>query len=196
MLNIGLTGGIGSGKTIVSKIFEIVGVPVFDADSAAKKIMNENVSLKKQLIAEFGERVYANNELNKKYLSSIVFNDAYKLDKLNALVHPVAIEAGINWANTHKNIPYIIKEAALLFESGSAANLNFVIGVYAPESLRIKRVMKRDNFSFEEATARLRNQIDDNIKMKLCDFTIINDDNHLLISQILNLHKKILQLAQ
>ena len=194
MLQIGLTGGIGTGKTTVAKIFQVLGIPVFDADTVAKKLMNENEILKQELIKEFGNDVYINGLLNKKYLSNIVFNDAYKLEKLNAIVHPIAIQAGLDWA-AKQTAPYIIKEAALMFEAGSASNLNYVIGVFAPKHLRINRVMKRDGISKEEVTARIKNQIDENIKMKLCDFVIINDEQQPVIPKIFELHKKILALS-
>lgn len=188
MLKIGITGGIGSGKSIVSNIFKVLGIAVFDADFAAKQIMNENKIVQQHLIDAFGERVFLNNELNKKYLANIVFNDAYQLEKLNAIVHPATIEAGNQWVKQQKTI-YILKEAALLFESGSAADLDYIIGVYAPKIIRIKRVMQRDNVNEHAVINRMNKQIDENLKMKLCDFVIINDEQQLLIPQVLALHK-------
>lgn len=188
MLKIGITGGIGSGKSIVSNIFKVLGIAVFDADFAAKQIMNENKIVQQHLIDAFGESVFLNNELNKKYLANIVFNDAYQLEKLNAIVHPATIEAGNQWVKQQKTI-YILKEAALLFESGSAADLDYIIGVYAPKIVRIKRVMQRDNVNEQAVINRMNKQIDENLKMKLCDFVIINDEQQLLIPQVLALHK-------
>lgn len=188
MLKIGITGGIGSGKSIVSNIFKVLGIAVFDADFAAKQIMNENKIVQQHLIDAFGESVFLNNELNKKYLANIVFNDAYQLEKLNAIVHPATIEAGNQWVKQQKSI-YILKEAALLFESGSAADLDYIIGVYAPKIVRIKRVMQRDNVNEHAVINRMNKQIDENLKMKLCDFVIINDEQQLLIPQVLALHK-------
>ncbi|MCZ2299599.1 MAG: dephospho-CoA kinase [Chitinophagales bacterium] len=188
MLKIGITGGIGSGKSIVSNIFKVLGIAVFDADFAAKQIMNENKIVQQHLIDAFGESVFLNNELNKKYLANIVFNDAYQLEKLNAIVHPATIEAGNQWVKQQKTI-YILKEAALLFESGSAADLDYIIGVYAPKIVRIKRVMQRDNVNEHAVINRMNKQIDENLKMKLCDFVIINDEQQLLIPQVLALHK-------
>lgn len=194
MLKIGITGGIGSGKSIVSNIFKVLGIAVFDADFAAKQIMNENKIVQQHLIDAFGERVFLNNELNKKYLANIVFNDAYQLEKLNAIVHPATIEAGNQWVKQQKSI-YILKEAALLFESGSAADLDYIIGVYAPKIVRIKRVMQRDNVNEHAVINRMNKQIDENLKMKLCDFVIINDEQQLLIPQVLALHKIIVEKA-
>lgn len=195
MLKIGLTGGIGAGKSTVAKIFKILGIPVFDADIAAKNLMNNNEALKQKIREEFGDESYQNGVLNRKYLAEIVFNNRYKLEKLNALVHPVAIQTGIDWAAT-QNAKYTIKEAALMFEAGSAFNLDYIIGVFAPVELRIARVMHRDGITKEQVEARMKNQIDEKIKAKLCDFIIENDENSLLTSQIIEVHKKISFLTQ
>ena len=195
MLKIGLTGGIGTGKSTVAKMFKILGIPVFDADSTAKKMMNNNEELKQKIREEFGDGVYQNGTLNRKYLAEIVFNDSYKLEKLNALVHPIAIQEGIDWA-AKQNAKYLVKEAALMFEAGSAFNLDYIIGVFAPINLRIARVMQRDGISKEQVEARMKNQIDEKIKIKLCDFVINNDENSFLTSQIIDIHKKISGLAQ
>lgn len=194
MLKIGLTGGIGSGKTTVSQIFKILGVPVFDADTAAKEAMENNPALKEKLVATFGAAVFVEHKLNRKYLADIVFNDAYQLDALNALVHPITIAAAADWFAT-QNSPYVIKEAALMFEAGAGVGLDYVIGVFAPTALRIKRVMDRDHLSREEVQSRMNRQIDDQIKMKLCDFIIQNDNQALLTKQVLELHEKFLKLS-
>ncbi len=195
MLKIGLTGGIGTGKSTVAKIFKILGVPVFDADTVAKDLMNNNEELKQKISDEFGVEAYQNGILNRKYLAEIVFNNTYKLEKLNALVHPIAIQAGIDWA-AKQNAKYIIKEAALMFEAGSAFNLDYIIGVFAPIDLRINRVMHRDGITKEQVEARMKNQIDEKIKAKLCDFIVYNDENSNLTTQIINIHKKISHLTQ
>lgn len=194
MLKIGLTGGIGSGKTTVSQIFKILGVPVFDADTAAKEAMENNPALKEKLIATFGAAVFVEHKLNRKYLADIVFNDVHQLDILNALVHPITIAAAADWFAT-QNSPYVIKEAALIFEAGAGIGLDYIIGVFAPTALRIKRVMDRDQLSSEEVLSRMNRQIDDQIKMKLCDFVIQNDNQALLTKQVLELHEKFLKLS-
>jgi dephospho-CoA kinase len=195
MLKIGLTGGIGTGKTTVAKIFKILGIPVFDADIAAKDLMNNDEELKQKIREDFGDESYENGVLNRSYLAEIVFNDRYKLEKLNALVHPVAIQSGIDWA-AKQNAKYIIKESALMFEAGSAFNLDYVIGVFAPVDLRISRVMHRDGITNEQVEARMKNQIDEKVKVKLCDFVINNNENDFLTSQIISIHKKISSLTQ
>ena len=194
MLKIGLTGGMGSGKTIVSRIFSVLGVPVFYADDAAKTVMNEDAELKQKIMSLFGADAYMEDQLNRKYISSIVFNDPFKLEQLNALVHPVTIAAADKWMQ-QQTAPYVIKEAALMFEAGAAAHLDYVIGVFAPQSMRIQRAMQRDGITREEALARINNQVDDNIKMKLCDFVIVNDEQQSVLSQVLNLHEKFLAMA-
>lgn len=199
---IGLTGGIGSGKSLVAKVFANIGVPVFDADANAKEIMSSNPLIKEQLVAHFGPEVYIQSKdstkelnhteiLNRTYLSKIVFADPHKLAILNSIVHPITIQAAIDWA-TNQNAPYVIKEAALFFESGSAKGISKIIGVSAPKALRIHRVMKRDHCTKEEVEKRMDHQIEETIKMKLCDFVIVNDDQHLVVPQVLELHKKLL----
>ena len=195
MLKVGLTGGIGSGKSIVAEIFKVLGIPVFDADIEAKKVMQGDPVLKQQLIIEFGEETFTEGELNRPWLAAQVFNNVFKLDKLNALVHPATITAANNWMNAQSS-PYVIKEAALLFEAGSAGNLDYIIGVAAPEHLRIQRIMQRSNYSREEIKSRMSKQIADNIKMKLCDFVLVNDEQQLLTPQVLVLHERLIALAK
>src|SRR5882672_1356407 len=144
MIKIGLTGGIGSGKTTVAGIFQVLGIPVYYADDAAKKLMNENAALKEKIIQHFGNDAYKNGLLNRSYIGQQVFKDKKKLALLNSLVHPVTIRDGNEWM-PQQTTPYAIKEAALIFESGSQHDLDYVIGVYAPEPLRISRTVKRDN---------------------------------------------------
>jgi dephospho-CoA kinase len=194
MLKVGLTGGIGSGKTTVAKIFELLGVPVFDADSEAKNIMQNDDDLIQLIKEEFGEAAYLQGILNRPYIAGIVFNDPFRLEKLNALVHPSTLHAATQWMEK-QSTPYIIKEAALLFEAGSAANLDYVIGVSAPKALRMKRVMGREQVTRELVLERMNRQIDETIKMKLCDFVITNDEQHLLMPQVISLHEKLLSLA-
>ncbi len=192
ILKIGLTGGIGSGKSTVAGIFKVLGIPVFDADSTAKEIMNNDEGLRQQIIKTFGAETYEGGVLNRQYLAGIVFNNPSKLEQLNAIVHPATIAAAERWM-TQQTAPYAVKEAALLFESGSAAGLDYIVGVFAPEALRIKRVMDRDGVGRQEVLARINRQIDDEIKRRLCDFVVINDEQQLLIPQVAALHERFTQ---
>ena len=191
MLKVGLTGGIGSGKSTVATIFEALGIPVYYADEAAKEIMNEDEDLKSEIISLFGPESYSEGKLNRKYIASLVFNNKPKLDALNAIVHPATIRAAEKWMQ-NQSAPYLIKEAALIFESGSQDQLDYVIGVHAPQTLRLLRVMKRDGVTKEEVLKRMDNQIDEEIKMRLCNFVIENDEQNAVLPQVLDLHKKLI----
>lgn len=186
---IGITGGIGSGKSTVARIFGLLGIPVYSADDAAKEIMVKDQLLIAQIKDHFGAEAYLpDGNLNRKFISNIVFSDKAQLEKLNSIVHPATIRDSEVWAQKQRS-PYVIKEAALLFETESFHHVNRTIGVYAPESLRILRVMKRDGVSRDEVLARMHKQIDDRIKMKLSDFVIYNDEQQMVIPQVLALHK-------
>lgn len=187
---IGLTGGIGSGKSTVAKIFSQLGIPVLDADVTAKHLMNNDESIKAALIKTFGEDVYMDHQLNRQFLAKLVFEDAFKLNQLNAIVHPVAIQYAKEWA-LKQSAPYVIKEAALFFESGSSEGVDKMIGVTAPKHIRIQRVMQRDAISRDEVIKRMDHQLDDSLKMKLCDWVIQNDEMHLLIPQVLAIHQSL-----
>jgi dephospho-CoA kinase len=192
---IGLTGGIGSGKSTVAKIFATLGIPIYDADSATKNLMQTNQNLKDKLIEIFGKNSYINNELNRKFIGEIVFNNIEKLNLLNSIVHPYSIADANNWAK-QQITPYVIKEAALLYESEAFHYVDYTIGVTAPLALRIARVMKRDQINKQEVEARINKQIPDTIKMKLCNFVINNNEASLIITQVLYLHNKLLDLIQ
>lgn len=195
MLKVGITGGIGSGKSTVAKVFEVLGIPVYYADDAAKRLMNEDEELKQKIKLQFGDSVYTNERLNKKELANIVFNAPEKLEILNSLVHPATLKDAEKWMQKNTD-PYGIKEAALIFESGAQQNLDYVIGVTAPAPLRILRTMQRDGVTREEVIARMDKQMDETIKMKLCDFIITNDEQEMLMPRILELHNKLLSLSK
>lgn len=188
---IGLTGGIGAGKTTVADVFAAMGIPVFNADQTAKELMQNSPEIKAQLIKQLGEVVYEGGTLNKTYLASVVFSNPYQLEFLNAIVHPVTIQAAWDWAKL-QTAPYVIKEAALLFESNAVEGLDYVIGVTAPLAIRKQRVMARDQCTQEEVEKRMRNQISDTIKMRLCDQVIVNDNVQLIIPQVLKIHEILL----
>ena len=195
MLRIGLTGGIGSGKSTVAQIFAVLGIPVYYADEAAKRIMNTDSYVRSQIIKAFGDESYIDGCLNRSHLSSMVFGNKENLALLNSIVHPATIADAENWMKLQTSA-YIIKEAALIFESGSQKNLDIVVGVYAPETLRIKRIISRDVVSPSAVEARINNQLDENIKMRLCDHVIVNDEETLVMPQVVALHKKFKQQAE
>lgn len=194
MVKVGLTGGIGSGKSTVAEIFKVLGIPVFDADARAKELMAHDPEIREGLIGLFGERVFNNGKLDRAYIASIVFNNQYELDRLNALVHPVTIRAAEVWAN-QQQAPYVVKEAALFFEAGSAEGMDVIVGVYAPDPIRIRRVMSRDQVTIDEVKARMKKQISEVIKMRLCDHVVLNDGLTLVIPQVLALHQQLLAKA-
>jgi dephospho-CoA kinase len=192
MLKIGITGGIGTGKTTVCKIFQLLGIPVYDADSRAKSLMSELPALKEALLLNFGEGVYKDGLLDNKYLSGIVFNNPEKLALLNSLVHPRVGDDFISWTNAQKNVPYVLKEAALMFEAGSDQSLDRVIVVSSPTALRIKRILIRDpQRSEQQVRAIMAQQMPEDEKMRKADMVIYNDDKHLLISQVIEIHKSL-----
>ena len=195
MIRIGLTGGIGSGKTTVAKIFETLGIPVYYADDAAKRIMNEDAALREAIQQNFGEESYTNKTLNRSYLASVVFGTAEKLALLNKLVHPLTIADSEAWMQLQTG-PYAIKEAALIFESDVWKDLDKVIGVSSPIELRLQRTMERDVANREAVQARISKQMDEEEKMKRCDFVLYNDETQLLIPQVLALHEKLIAVAE
>ena len=195
MLRIGLTGGIGSGKSTAAQIFELLGIPVYYADTQAKKLMNEDEQLRSAIKKIFGEAAYSNHILDRKHISSIVFSDPAKLELLNAIVHPATKKDAETWMQKQKT-PYAIHEAALIFEAKVNERLEYVIGVSTPEELRIERAMERDKVNREEILKRMSRQLDEEIKISKCDFVLINDEEQLLIPQVLELHHKLLNLAK
>lgn len=196
MIKIGITGGIGSGKTTVCQVFEILGIPVFYADSAAKSIMNSDAFLREELIKTFGEDSYSKaGELNRKYISDIVFNNKEQLAKLNSLVHPAVFRSFDHWVSEQKGVPYILKEAALLFESDSYRMCDRSILVKSPEELKIKRIISRDQITSEEVKLRMKRQFSDEQKEQRADHIITNDEKVLLIPQILSLHQYFVKLS-
>jgi len=188
MKKIGITGGIGSGKTYISKVFTSLGIPVFNADVESKKLMTTSKILMELVKAEFGEGIYTNHNLNKEKLASIVFSDKIKLEKLNSLVHPIVKAEFEKWC-AKQTSDYVIKEAAILFESKANIGLDAVICVSAPLELRIKRSMERDNSTEKEIKNRIENQISQEEKENLSDYIIVNDEKEMLLSQIIKLHK-------
>jgi len=191
MLKVGITGGIGSGKTTVCKMFEKLGIPVYYADDRAKYLMQHEHFLIDQIKKNFGDDVYVNGTLDRKVLASKVFNDKAKLDLLNSLVHPAVFRDTERWIEEQKEkkVPYVLKEAALLVETGSYKALDKLIVVTAPINMRIQRVTERDNTDTEEVLARVRNQLPEEEKVKLASFIISNNNGlNELEQQVLKIH--------
>lgn len=196
-LRVGITGGIGSGKTTVCRIFEELGIPVYYADERAKALMVENSSVIAQLKKLFGEEAYLpDGSLHRKLIANLVFQDGQKLEQLNAIVHPAVIQDGEKWHHLHRNLPYTLKESALLFEIKSEKFYDKTIVVYAPKETRIQRVMERDGLSKDAVEARMAKQMDDEKKRQLADYVIINDGKKILIPQVLQIHQSLIAVFQ
>ncbi|WP_421942864.1 dephospho-CoA kinase [Pedobacter sp.] len=197
MYKVGITGGIGSGKTTVCKVFEVLGIPVFYADTVAKEIMVTDTLLIDGVKNTFGnESYFEDGKLNNKHIAGIVFNNEFELAKLNALVHPAVFRAFDIWeAEIDSNVPYSLKEAALLFESGSYKMADTTILVTAPLDIKLKRVMQRDGATAEQVKARMDKQLSDEEKSELANHFIVNDEENSIIEQVLVLHKKFLDIA-
>ncbi|MFM7839084.1 MAG: dephospho-CoA kinase [Chitinophagaceae bacterium] len=194
MLRIGLTGGIGSGKSTVARMFEVLDIPVYNADQQAKELMEKDPQLKTALLEHFGQEVFQNGHLNRKYLADRVFQNPEQLDLLNSLVHPVTLADARNWMD-RQDKPFVLFEAALLFESGAQEFLDLVIGVSAPWNLRLQRTMHRDQMNREQVIARMNRQVKEEIKIRLCDVVLHNDEQQALLPQVLSLHAELVKRA-
>jgi dephospho-CoA kinase len=190
-LRVGITGGIGSGKTSVCKVFRVLGIPVFYADISAKIIMNNNDSLKKEINTVVGQNVYSNGSLNRSLLARLMYNDKKILEDINQLVHPLVFKDFTDWTQ-HQTSPYVIVEAAILFESGIYELVDKVITVIAPIEERIQRVMQRNKHTREQVIGIINNQMDDETKVKLSNFVVYNADEDMIIPVILDIHNDIL----
>jgi len=192
MFRVGLTGGIGSGKSLVCSIFEKLGVPVYSADVEARKLMNTDSELKTSIVKMFGDQAYSKDGLDREFLAGSVFGDDEKLSGLNGLVHPAVRKDFNRWASLQSGSPYVVEEAAILFESGSGAEMDLSVLVYAPEELRIMRVMERDRADREDVLRRMGHQMSEEEKMKMAGHIIYNDGTQMLLPQVIELHDKIL----
>ncbi|MDM8159784.1 dephospho-CoA kinase [Labilibaculum sp. K2S] len=191
MLKIGLTGGIGSGKSIVGKAFEMMEIPVYVADFEAKRLMISNVELRSLLISRFGDQIYdVNFNLNRKLLAEIVFNDSEALKDINSIVHPAVRKDFIGWCEQHSQTPYVIQESAIIFESGLYKNFDKIITVTAEEEIRIQRVIERDSMSRELIMERMKSQLSESVRIEKADFVIYNN-TELILPQIERIDKQI-----
>jgi dephospho-CoA kinase len=195
MLKVGITGGIGSGKTMVCRIFEVLGIPIYYADFHAKRLMETDPGIKQELAKLFGPSVVIQGKINKENLARIIFNNSDALRSVNSLVHPSVRKDFIGWANKMSEHFYIIEEAAILFESGAYKLLDFNITVSAPEEMRIKRVMERDHTTREAVLSRISKQMTEQERNSIADAVIFNDESEFLIPQVITLHNKLIELA-
>ncbi len=193
MLKVGITGGMGSGKTTVCKIFEALGIPVYYADDRAKWLMVHQPEVRKAILKLFGPEAYQDDQLNRAHIAKIAFSAPEKLKQLNAIVHPAVFKDGQLWHESQQKVPYTLKEAALIFESGSYKTLDKVITVFAPKELRIQRIMKRDNSDRSAIEARMDKQMPEEEKIEKADFVIYNDGEHSLVRQVLYIHEQLTQ---
>lgn len=194
-LKVGVTGGIGSGKSLVCSLFSLIGVPVYNADQRAKSLMDTDSHLISKIIDVFGPEIYGHDRLDRKKMASIVFNDQKKLAVLNSLVHPVVKKDAEDWFN-EQHFHYAIKEAALIYETGGDQALDVVIVVTAPLQLRLKRVHRRDGSSYRDILARIKNQWPEAEKIKKADFVIRNNGKRSLVEQVWKLHRKLLSISE
>ena len=189
MLKIGLTGGLGSGKSVVSSIFRQLGIPVFDADTEAKKLLLRQ-DIKNRLRELLGDSIFTGSEIDKKKMADLIFSNDTALAQVNGLIHPALGKEFDIWAQGNSASPYVVKEAAILLESKQYFNIDRIVTVFSPLELRIQRAMQRDNTSREKIMARISRQMSDEEKCKLADHIIKNDEESMLLPQVLELDKK------
>jgi dephospho-CoA kinase len=195
VFKLGITGGIGSGKTSVCRVFDILGIPIFSADKEAREIMDHDISIVNGINRITGKDIYPGGNLDRMELASIIFNDNSILAKVNYLVHPVVFDHFQKWTEK-QSAPYVIMEAAILFESGAAKLVDRVATVTAPESERVDRVIKRNRLTTAQVEERMKNQMDDDARIKLSDYIIYNSENDMIIPAILKIHNEILTLIK
>jgi dephospho-CoA kinase len=188
-----VTGGIGSGKTSVCRVFNTLGIPVFSADAEAKRIMDNDEGMISGINSIAGKDLYINGTLDRKELAELIFNDHALLEKVNLLVHPVVFDNFIAWEK-EQNAPYVIIEAAIIFESRGAKLVDRIISVIAPVEERISRIMQRNDLSREKVIERMRNQVDDDTRIRLSDWVINNSENDMIIPAVLKIHEEILNI--
>lgn len=191
MIKIGITGGIGSGKSTVATLFELHGVPVYNADDETKILNNSSPVIREQLMKHFGEDLYISNELDKKKFANIIFNDAEKLKVANSIIHPEVLKHFTNWCKQHSNHAIVALEAAILFESNFHKHLDKVITVYSPLHLRVERVSERDNITPDMVESRIKHQMPETEKIRLSHYVIMNDCQSSLIEQVEGLIKEL-----
>jgi dephospho-CoA kinase len=194
-LRIGITGGIGSGKSVVAKVFSVLGVPVFNADLVAKQILASNPDVVASVKEHFGEEAYKEGVANREYLAQVVFTDSAQREILNLIIHPAVVKAFDEFCQEHSSVPYVLKEAAIMVETGAHEHVDVLILVTAPEELRIERVLNRDSTDRESIEKRISAQHTDEEKRPYAHFEIANDDKNPVIPKVLKIHNSILRSA-
>lgn len=193
MKTIGLTGGIGSGKSLIAHIFNLLGIATYDSDLGAKRLMNDNGSVKESITELFGNDAYTAGSLNRGFVAQQVFNNPTLLEKLNGIVHPAVGRDFQEWKNRQPaNMPYVLKESALIFEADIFRSLDQTILVIAPQEIRIDRVMRRNGMAREQVVQRMENQWPDEQKIPLADFIVVNDEQRGLIRQVMEIHRQLI----
>ncbi len=192
-MKIGITGGIGSGKTYISDYFAQLGIPIYNSDIWAKKLMNTDARLKQQIVQKFGKESFINDNLNTSFLSKIVFSDKQKLQQLNNIVHPILFNHFEQWyLQNNTNVPYVIQEAAILIENGNHERFDKIILVVADINVKIKRIQQRSGLSEEQITQRINNQLPDDEKIKYVDFVITNNEDSDIQTQVKQIHNTLI----
>ena len=191
---VGLTGGIGSGKSTVAKMFRELGVPVYDSDHEAKRLMTTSSEVKEAIISLLGKKAYTKDILNRSYIAEKVFNDTHKLQQLNAIVHPAVKTHFMKWAEG-QTTPYVIQETALIFENGAQEQYDYTILITAPLELRLQRTVERDGATTQQVLDRMKNQMDDNKKADLANFCIVNIEIEETKKRVSELHARLMALA-
>lgn len=195
MLKIGLTGNIGSGKTVISEVFFTLGIPIYYADEESKKFLDDP-AVKNEILKYFGYGILTtNHEINRRSLASIVFTDGQALKLLNSILHPKVKQDFRNWASMHTDKHYVVQEAAIIFESGSSTEYDYIIHVSCPKEIAIDRVIKRDKIDGHSVLRRMQFQLDDAEKSRLSDFMILNDGSKMVIPQVLSIHQQLLEIG-
>lgn len=195
MIRIGITGGLGSGKSHICGIFLRLKIPVYTADIESKKLTDTDPEIRHEITSAFGSELYTNNGVNRIRLAEIIFTDPSKLKKINAIIHPRVASHFKLWCMQHHNAPYVLHESAIILESGVFRNFEKVITVYSPDEMRLHRVLQRPNMTREKALAIMKNQLPDSEKIKQSDFIIYNDESRLVTPQVLAIHKKLLDIC-
>ncbi len=196
MIKIGVTGGIGSGKTVVCELLRIHGVPVFDADKEAKRLNDSSQQVREALIHHFGNELYDGKKLNRKRLADLIFNDKRNLEVTNSIIHPALAEQFMNWCAERTCFPFVAIDAAVLFEANFDKYVDSVVAVYSPKEIRIDRVMKRDHTDRNKVVSRMKSQISEEEKKRMADHVILNDGHFSLIQQVDELLTKLQKLTR